>query len=220
MTEVRVERGVLDDQGRVAAENRERLRRAGVYCVNLMSGPGAGKTTLLERTVSEARGVMRIGVIAGDIETRRDAERIARHGVPVVQVNTGGACHLDARMLAPALDELDLSSLDVLVIENVGNLVCPAEFDVGEHDKVMILSVTEGHDKPAKYPLMFHEARLMLLGKVDLLPHVDFDCDAAVRDARAVNPDIEVIRVSSKTGEGVDEWRDWLRGRRQSCVGK
>lgn len=219
MTEVPVERGVLEDQGRVAADNRERLRRAGVYCVNLMSGPGAGKTTLLERTVSLARGAMRIGVIAGDIETQRDADRIARHGVPVVQVNTGGACHLDARMVAPALDELDLSSLDMLVIENVGNLVCPAEFDVGEHDKVMILSVTEGHDKPAKYPLMFHEARLMLLGKVDLLPHADFDCDAAVRDARALNPDLEVIRVSSRTGEGLQEWYDWLVRRRQVLAG-
>lgn len=218
MTEVRIEQGILEDQGRVAARIRQRFRDAHVYCVNLMSAPGAGKTTLLERTVVEMRGRARVGVIAGDIETRRDADRIARHGVPVVQVNTGGACHLDARMLEPALDQLDLGALDILVIENVGNLVCPAEFDVGEHDKVMILSVTEGHDKPAKYPLMFHEARLMLLGKTDLLPHVDFDCEAAVRDARALNPDLEVIRVSSKTGEGVQEWLAWLLRRREAVA--
>lgn len=220
MSEVRIERDVLEDQDRVAAENRERLRQAGVYCVNLMSAPGAGKTTLLERTISALSREVRIGVIAGDIETRRDADRIERHGVPVVQVNTGGACHLDARMVGPALDKIDLQSLDILVIENVGNLVCPAEFDVGEHDKVMILSVTEGHDKPAKYPLMFYKSRLMLLGKVDLLPYVDFDCEAAIRDARALNPDIEVIRISSKTGEGLDDWFAWLRRRLRACKGK
>jgi hydrogenase nickel incorporation protein HypB len=213
MTEVAIERDVLSDNDRAAAANRARFRAAGIYVLNLMSGPGAGKTTLLERTAERLRGTVRLGVIVGDIQTRRDADRIGRHGVPVHQVNTGGGCHLDARMLTAALDVMDPKDVDVLIIENVGNLVCPAEFDLGEHDKAMILSVTEGADKPAKYPLMFCESRLMILGKVDLLPHVDFDPQAAVDDARALNPGLEVIRLSSKTGEGVDAWADWLVGR-------
>jgi hydrogenase nickel incorporation protein HypB len=158
---------------------------------------------------------VRLGVIVGDIQTRRDADRIGRHGVPVHQVNTGGGCHLDARMLTAALDVMDPADFDVLIVENVGNLVCPAEFDLGETDKAMILSVTEGADKPAKYPLMFHESRLMILGKVDLLPYVDFDPDAAVADARALNPGLAVLRLSSTTGEGLDAWTRWLLQRRR-----
>jgi hydrogenase nickel incorporation protein HypB len=154
-----------------------------------------------------------MGVIVGDIQTSRDADRIGRHGVPVHQINTGGGCHLDARMLEAALDAMDPASLDLLIVENVGNLVCPAEFDLGEHDKAMVLSVTEGADKPAKYPLMFCQSRLMILGKVDLLPYLDFDCDAAIADARALNPGLEVLRLSSKTGEGLEAWTDWLVGR-------
>jgi len=213
MTEVSIQRDVLSDNDRVAAENRARFRAAGTYVLNLMSGPGAGKTTLLERTAERLRDRVRLGVIVGDIQTSRDADRIGRHGVPVHQVNTGGGCHLDARMLAAALDVMDPAAFDVLIVENVGNLVCPAEFDLGENDKAMILSVTEGADKPAKYPLMFCESRLMILGKVDLLPYVDFDPEAAVADARSLNAGLELIRLSSKTGEGLDTWADWLVGR-------
>jgi hydrogenase nickel incorporation protein HypB len=219
MSEIPVVRDVLDDNAVAASANRARFAAAGLYVMNLMSGPGAGKTTLMERTAVACRGRLRIAVIAGDIETRRDADRIARHGVPVEQVNTGGACHMDARMLEGALSRIDLASLDVLIIENVGNLVCPAEFDLGEHDKVMILSVTEGADKPAKYPLMFSEARLMVLGKTDLLPYVDFDPDAAIADARTLNPDLEVIRLSSRTGEGVEDWISWIERRRAGKAG-
>ncbi len=217
MTEVTIERDVLSDNDRAAAANRARFRAAGTYVLNLMSGPGAGKTTLLERTAERLRDRVRLGVIVGDIQTCRDADRIGRHGVRVHQVNTGGGCHLDARMVAAALGAMDPADFDVLIVENVGNLVCPAEFDLGEHDKAMILSVTEGADKPAKYPLMFHESRLMLLGKVDLLPHVDFDPEAAVADARALNPGLQVIRLSSRTGEGLDAWTDWLVGRWQAA---
>jgi hydrogenase nickel incorporation protein HypB len=210
---VPVERNVLQDNIRDAQANRERFARAGVYVLNLMSGPGAGKTTLLERTVDALNSRMRLAVIAGDLATRRDADRIGRHGVPVVQINTGGACHIEAHQIARAADQFELSEFELLIIENVGNLVCPAEFDLGEHDKVMILSCTEGHDKPAKYPLMFREARAMLLNKVDLLPHTNFDVDAAIADAKALNPGIEVIKVSAITGEGLDAWFNWLESR-------
>ena len=213
MIELTIERGLLDDNDRAAQVNRDRFRKAGVYVLNLMSGPGAGKTTLLEQTAQRLRDRLRMGVIVGDIQTSRDADRIGRHGVPVHQINTGGGCHLDARMLEAALDAMDPASLDLLIVENVGNLVCPAEFDLGEHDKAMVLSVTEGADKPAKYPLMFCQSRLMILGKVDLLPYLDVDCDAAIADARALNPGLEVLRLSSKTGEGLEAWTDWLVGR-------
>jgi hydrogenase nickel incorporation protein HypB len=216
MTEIDLQRDVLDDNAVAAAANRHRFAAAGVYVMNLMSGPGAGKTTLLEGTLAGLAGRLRVAVVAADLETRRDADRLARHGAPVVQINTAGACHTDARMLAPALDQLDLAALDVLIVENVGNLVCPAEFDLGEHDKVMILSVTEGADKPAKYPLMFHESRLMILSKIDLLPHVDFDCDAAIADARALNPGLEVLRLSSRSGEGLEAWFQWIEARCRS----
>lgn len=213
MAEVTIGAGVLDDNARAAAANRARFAAAGAYVLNLMSGPGAGKTTLLEATVDRLQGRLRTGIVAGDLQTSRDADRLARHGVPVVQVNTGGACHMDARVLAGALDRLPPEGLDLLIIENVGNLVCPAEFDLGEHDKAMVLSVTEGADKPGKYPLMFCESRLMVVSKVDLLPYVDFDVDAAVADARALNPGLEVIRLSARTGAGLDAWIGWLEDR-------
>ena len=216
MTEIAVEQDLLDDNDQAAAENREIFRRAGVYVLNLMSGAGAGKTSLLERTLDLLRERLRLAVVVGDIETRRDADRLARHGVPAIQVNTAGACHIEARIIQNAVRDLTLESLDLLFIENVGNLVCPAEFDLGEHDKAMILSVTEGHDKPAKYPLMFHESRVLLVNKIDLLPHTDFDVEAAVRDARVLNPDLEVIRTSARTGEGLDAWTRWLEGRVRS----
>jgi hydrogenase nickel incorporation protein HypB len=212
-TQVDVGRDVLQDNARDAQANRERFARAGIYVLNLMSGPGAGKTTLLERTVGTLNGRMRLGVIAGDLETRRDADRIGRHGVPVVQINTGGACHIEAHQIAKAAAQFELSEFELLIIENVGNLVCPAEFDLGEHDKVMMLSCTEGHDKPAKYPLMFRESRAMLLNKMDLLPHTNFDVGAAIADAKALNPGIEVIKLSALTGEGLDAWFGWIESR-------
>jgi hydrogenase nickel incorporation protein HypB len=212
-TQVDVGRDVLQDNTLAAQANRERFAGAGIYVLNLMSGPGAGKTTLLERTVEALNSQRRIAVIAGDIETRRDADRIGRHGVPVVQINTGGACHIEAHQITKAVAQFELPEFELLIIENVGNLVCPAEFDLGEHDKVMMLSCTEGHDKPAKYPLMFRESRAMLLNKMDLLPHTNFDVDAAIADAKGLNPGIEVIKLSALTGDGLDAWFGWLDSR-------
>jgi hydrogenase nickel incorporation protein HypB len=178
-----------------------------------MSGPGAGKTTLLERTAEALGKRVRMAVITGDIATTRDADRIGRHGVPALQINTGGACHIEAHQIARAADDLKTGKLDLLIIENVGNLVCPAEFDLGEHDKVMMLSCTEGHDKPGKYPLMFQESRALILNKMDLQPHTNFDVEAALADARALNPTIEVIKMSAWKGEGLQTWFDWLLAR-------
>jgi hydrogenase nickel incorporation protein HypB len=180
-----------------------------------MSSPGAGKTSLLERTAAAVPGRLRLGVIVGDIATARDAERLKRHGLPAVQINTGAACHLDANMIASALPLLDLSQTDVLFIENVGNLVCPAEFRVGEDHKVMILSVTEGDEKPLKYPLMFRESSLLLINKIDLLAHTNFDLEEAKANARRVNPALQVIELSCVTGEGLEAWTSWLLERRQ-----
>jgi hydrogenase nickel incorporation protein HypB len=213
MHEISLKTDVLHDNDELAHHNREHFLEHGVYVLNLMSGPGAGKTTLLERTIDALAKRFRMGVIEGDVQTRRDADRIARHNVPVVQINTGHACHLDARMVHRNLEAFDLGALDLLLIENVGNLVCPAEFDLGEHDKVMILSVTEGDDKPGKYPVMFHVTRAMVLSKIDLLPMVDFDADKATREARSLNLDLEVFKLSAKTGEGMQAWYDWLAGR-------
>ena len=208
---VTVVRDMLEANARLAAENRALFNREGVRVVNLMSGPGAGKTTLLERTVSTLGSKLSIGVVEGDIQTSQDAERIEAAGATAVQINTDGACHLDANMIAAAVKELDLSRLDLLIIENVGNLVCPAEFDVGEHAKAMVLSLAEGDDKPTKYPLMFKESSVLLINKMDLGPYVDADPDRIESDARALQPNIDVFRVSCKTGEGLDSWYEWLR---------
>jgi len=211
VTKVKVVRDILEVNERVAAENRSRFDATGVRVVNLMSAPGAGKTTLLERTISSLGSSLRMGVVEGDIQGSQDAERIERAGAVAVQINTDGACHLDANMVATAVAELDLAALDLLVVENVGNLVCPAEFNVGEHAKAMILSLPEGDDKPAKYPLMFHESRVLLINKMDLAPHVNADPERIERDARTINPEIEVFRVSCVTGEGLGGWYDCLR---------
>lgn len=213
MHEIGVGTGLLASNDALAQENRDEFIKRGTYVVNLMSGPGAGKTTLLERTIDALSQRYAIGVIEGDVQTREDADRIERHGIPVIQINTGGACHLDARQIQRSLDAFDLDRLDLLVIENVGNLVCPAEFDLGEHDKVMLLSVAEGHDKPRKYPVMFHSARALLLNKIDLLPHVDFDMALAERHSRSLNLDLEVFQVSARTGDGLDAWYGWLASR-------
>ena len=209
---VTLEQDVLAKNDLRAERNRGWLRGRGILAVNLMSSPGAGKTTLLERTVREFSG-RELAVIEGDQETLLDAERIKTSGVPVVQINTGAGCHLDAEMLERGLGTLDPAAGSVLFIENVGNLVCPALFDLGEDHRAVIMSVTEGQDKPLKYPHMFAAADLVLLNKVDLLPYLDFDVDAFIADARKVNPTIEVLRVSATTGDGLDDWYTWLRDR-------
>ena len=211
---VKVVTKILEANERLAEENKKRFREAGVFVLNLMGAPGAGKTSLLEKTILNLKDRLRIGVIEGDIAGTDDAERINKTGVPVVQINTGGACHLDANMISEVLTEIPLKDLDMLVIENVGNLVCPAEFKVGEDMKAMVLSITEGHDKPLKYPLMFQESTALVLNKIDLLPHLDVDIDKLRKDAISLHPGIRIFEVSCKTGEGLDRWAEWLSGLR------
>ena len=202
---------VLEANERIAEENRRLFEKMNVLVINLVSGPGAGKTTLLERTIEGLKDLYRFGVIEGDIQSTLDAERIASTGVPVVQINTGGACHLDGNMIREAIGKLDLGALDVLVVENVGNLVCPVEFDIGEDFKVMLLSLPEGDDKAFKYPLIFHESRLLLINKMDLLPYVEYDVEKMCGESRKINPHLEIIEISCKTGEGLPSWFNWLK---------
>jgi hydrogenase nickel incorporation protein HypB len=197
---------VLEANDRIAAANKAVFDKNKNLVVNLMSSPGAGKTTLVERTAEALEGKVRLGVITGDIETSRDAERIEKYKIPVVQLTTGTACHLDANMVASALPGMDLSRIDILLVENVGNLVCPAEFKVGEDCKVMILSVTEGDEKPLKYPLMFRESCLMLINKIDLLQFTNFSMEEARSNALKMNPDLGILEVSCTTGQGIEEW--------------
>jgi hydrogenase nickel incorporation protein HypB len=211
---VKVVSRILEANDRIAEENRRQFRENGVFVANLMGAPGAGKTTLLERTIQALKASLRIGVIEGDIVGTDDAERIGELGVPVVQINTGGACHLDANMISEVLDDLPLKDLDMVIIENVGNLVCPAEFNVGEDVKMMVLSVAEGHDKPLKYPLMFQQSSALLLNKIDLLPYTNADLNKMKRDSLALNPKLSVFEVSCRTGEGIETWAQWLSGLR------
>ncbi len=204
---------ILEANERLAIENRNLFDKSGTYVINLMSAPGAGKTTLLTRTIAALKGKVRIGVIEGDIQGTYDAEQIGNLDVPVVQINTGGACHLDASMISEAVGDLPLDELDLLIIENVGNLVCPAEFNVGEHEKIMLLSLTEGHDKPLKYPLMFQESKALVINKIDLKPYIDADVDKIRKDALSLNPGLKIFEISCKTGEGIDMWTDWLQQR-------
>jgi hydrogenase nickel incorporation protein HypB len=201
---------ILDRNNRLAAANRALFGSKGVFALNLVSSPGSGKTTLLERTLRDLAGRYRCAVIEGDQQTDNDAVRIAATGVPAIQINTGAGCHLDAHMVCHVLERFDLDNLDLLLVENVGNLVCPAAFDLGEHHKVVILSVTEGEDKPLKYPGMFRAADVMLLNKIDLLPHLSFDTAACKEFARRVNPGITIIEVSARSGAGLDSWYGWL----------
>jgi hydrogenase nickel incorporation protein HypB len=207
---------VLDANDTLARANRDAFDRAGTYTINMMSSPGAGKTALLERTLERLRGELSLGVLEGDVQTTLDADRLARFHIPLVQVNTdpgfGGECHLDANMVRSGLGELPLDDIDILVIENVGNLVCPAEFRVGEDVRVMVYSVTEGEEKPLKYPLMFRSADLVLVNKVDLLEYLEFDLEQFLGNLDAVNPGVGRILTSARTGQGVDEWCEWLAG--------
>lgn len=203
---------ILKANDAIAEEIRTVLSANQVLTINLMSSPGAGKTTLLERTVEKMKADgIRVGIIEGDIETTRDADRLVQFDIPIVQINTGSACHLDANMIRGAVDKLDCSSVDILLIENVGNLVCPAEFKVGEDHKVMMLSVTEGDEKPLKYPLMFRESSVMLINKVDLLQHTNFNMDEATGNALKINPNLMIFPISCTTQEGLEGWFEWLR---------
>ncbi|MFH1025676.1 MAG: hydrogenase nickel incorporation protein HypB [Nitrospirota bacterium] len=209
---VKVVANILEANDRIAAGNRKKFEEAGVFVMNVMSGPGAGKTSLLERTIQELSGKIKIGVIEGDIAGADDAERIDKLGIPVVQINTGGGCHLDANMITDVLEDLPpLKDLDLLIIENVGNLVCPAEFKLGEDMKVMLLSLAEGPDKPLKYPLMFQESSALILNKIDLLPYTDVDIGKMKRDSLSLNPNLKIFEVSCKTGQGITEWTNWVQ---------
>ena len=212
---VQIERDILAKNDCLAGRNRAWLAERGIFALNLVSSPGSGKTTLLVRTIEQMAGKLPVAVIEGDQQTTFDADRIRATGAPALQINTGKGCHLDASMVETALGRLAPAEDSVLMIENVGNLVCPAGFDLGEAHKVVVLSVTEGEDKPLKYPDMFHAASLMLLNKVDLLPHLAFDVERCLANARRINPAIEIIQVSATTGQGMDDWLAWIeRGAR------
>ena len=215
---VQIEQDILSKNNAYAAQNRQRLAARGIFTLNLVSSPGSGKTTLLCKTIELLGGRQSVTVIEGDQQTSQDAERIRATGAPAIQINTGKGCHLDAHMVGHAMEKLELPADSLLMIENVGNLVCPAAFDLGEAHKVVILSVTEGEDKPIKYPDMFRAATLMLMNKCDLLPYLSFKVDAAIEFARRVNPTIEVIEVSATTGQGMDDWLAWID--RQAAVAR
>ena len=204
---------ILGENDKIAAAVHERLASQRVFVLNLLGSPGSGKTTLLEKTMAALKDEIKMAVIEGDLFTSKDADRIARHGVPVIQINTSGGCHLDALMVEKALADLPTEGLDLLVIENVGNLVCPAEFALGEDAKAVVLSVTEGNDKPLKYPLIFKESALTILNKIDLVPYTDFDVAAAENDIGTIHPGASVLPLSARTGEGMAAWLDWLRAR-------
>ncbi len=208
---------VLKENDRIALELRARFQELGILCLNLVSSPGAGKTSLLERTLESFSPGERVAVLTGDIQTDNDAVRLARFGFPVRQITTGGTCHLDASMIERALAAWRFEDLDLLLIENVGNLVCPSSYDLGEAAKVVVLSVAEGEDKPLKYPAMFFKSELLVLNKLDLLPYVPFDLLSARENAQCVHPGIEMIELSCQTGEGLPDWLDWLNARRSAA---
>ena len=208
---IALEERILQKNNALAESNRRWLQSHKIIALNILGGPGSGKTAILERTINALNSQFKMAVIEGDQETENDAQRIRATGCPVVQINTGAGCHLDAQMLSPAFIQLNPADGSFLFVENVGNLVCPALFDLGESCKVVVLSVTEGEDKPRKYPHMFRAAQLMLLNKIDLLPHLKFKLDACIKNALAVNPDLKIIQISASTGEGFEQWIDWLK---------
>ena len=218
MSRLPLEKKVLSENDRIAQRLRERFLARGLFCLNFISSPGAGKTSLLERTLERFSPNERVALLTGDIQTDNDAQRLARFGFPVKQITTGGTCHLDARMIERALEDWPLESLNTLLIENVGNLVCPSSYDLGEAAKVVVLSVAEGEDKPLKYPSIFFKSELMILNKTDLLPYVSFDLAKARANALQVHPGMGIVELSCKTGAGFDDWMKWLERRREAAA--
>jgi len=210
LVKITIAQNILAANDTIAGEIQQNLSAHGIRTLNIMSSPGAGKTTLLERTIERLRGRLSIGVIEGDVETSADAERIEAAGAQTVQINTRGACHLEAHMIRDALAQIEVASLDLLVIENIGNLVCPAAWNLGEDTRVVVVSTTEGDDKPAKYPQMFAASEVMVVNKLDLLPYVDYDLQKVKRQALAINPHLRIFELSCRTGEGLDTWCEWL----------
>ena len=207
---IEIVKDILAANDMIAMENRKLFKKHGVLVLNLMSSPGAGKTTLLEKTIVTLKDRIKIGVVEGDVQTELDAERISKKGVEVVQINTGGACHLDGNMVRQAIKNLDLINIDLLFVENVGNLVCPAEFKIGEDMKIMISSITEGDDKPLKYPLMFRESQVLIINKIDLLSYCDCDLVSLRQNSQKINSNLDIFEVSCKTEKGLDSWCNWL----------
>jgi hydrogenase nickel incorporation protein HypB len=210
MAKIDIEKKIQDENDRVAEENRRVFTGAGVFVLNVISSPGSGKTTLLEATLDRLASRMNIVVIEGDISTERDLDRVRARGASGVQINTGGGCHLSSRMVADVLGGLDLDSAELVFIENVGNLVCPSTYDLGEDVRMVLLSTTEGDDKPMKYPAIFHEASLAVLNKIDLLPHLTYDMEKVEKEIHVLNPESEILRLSALTGDGMDAWVDWI----------
>lgn len=212
LTKVKVFTNILKANENIAQKNRDIFDKNKVYTINLMSSPGSGKTSLLERTINLVKNELKMAVLEGDLQTDNDAQRIKKYDIPVVQINTNGACHLDANMVDRALKSFDFKEIDLFVIENVGNLVCPASFELGEHDKAVMVSTTEGDDKPIKYPVMFRKARALLINKIDLLPYTNFNMSKIKKDAMNINPEMRIFEISCRTGEGLGIWIDWLKG--------
>jgi hydrogenase nickel incorporation protein HypB len=217
MMVVPVEKKVLSENQKTAAVLRDRYKKSGTFCLNLVSSPGSGKTTLLERTLCSFKAGEKVAVLTGDLQTENDAKRLSHFGFPVQQITTGTICHLDGKMIERSLERWVLDDIEMLLIENVGNLVCPSSYDLGEDAKVVLLSVTEGEDKPLKYPSMFAKAELLVLTKIDLLPYVPFDMELARANARLVHPGIEIVELSCLTGEGFEGWLTWLESRREAA---
>jgi len=211
MSVITIERKVLEKNDQIALRNRNLFKERGIFVLNLVSSPGSGKTSILERTFQELRSEMNMAVIEGDVQTDLDAQRVTQYGVPVVQIVTLGGCHLDANLVQDALAKLDLSGVQLLFIENVGNLVCPSNYDLGEAMKVVVLSTTEGDDKPLKYPAMIHNSSVLLINKIDLIPYIPCDLNVLRNNALKINPDLKVIEMSCVTGEGISDWCDWLK---------
>ncbi|MGM0752588.1 MAG: hydrogenase nickel incorporation protein HypB [Bacillota bacterium] len=215
---IKLQEDVLKDQNLAAAFNRETFKKNQTLVINLMSSPGAGKTTLLEETIKALRNEFRMAVIEGDLATEMDAERIRSLGVKTVQINTVGGCHLDARMIAKTLPDFDLDSIDILFIENIGNLVCPSGYDLGQDYKVVVLSVPEGNDKIPKYPVMFRRTDLTIVNKIDILPYVSFNIEEAIKNLKEINPQAQLKALSAKTGEGMEDWVNWIKDAHEKCT--
>jgi hydrogenase nickel incorporation protein HypB len=218
MSVITIERKVLEKNDQIAGRNRQFFKEHGIFVLNFVSSPGAGKTSILEKTFQELHGAMHIAVIEGDVQTDLDAQRVAQYGVPVVQIVTMGGCHLEANLVQDAMKNLDLSGVDLLFIENVGNLVCPAGYDLGEHAKIAVLSTTEGDDKPLKYPAMFRNASVLIINKTDLVPYVNCDLNRLRNNALQINPKLRVFEMSCFTGAGIPEWCNWLREKDASSL--